>query len=63
MESVVVTYGKGEGKKGSVRMKAIAVEKDAVPLDGIGDYYVSRGIMAALGLKDSDQIKVTFERV
>jgi hypothetical protein len=59
---VVVTYGKGEGKKGSVRMKPVAVENDAVVVDALGDYYVSRAIMTQLGLKDSDLVKVTFEK-
>jgi hypothetical protein len=62
MEKVVVTYGKGEGKKGSVRMKPVAVENDAVVVDALGDYYVSRAIMTQLGLKDSDLVKVTFEK-
>lgn len=62
MDKVVVTYAKGEGKKGSVRVKPIAVENSVVPVMNIGDYYVSRDIMNKLGLSDTDAVKVTFER-
>jgi hypothetical protein len=62
MTNVVVTYGKGEGKKGSVRMKPISVENEVVQVTSIGDYYVSREIMNKLDLHDSDSIKVTFEK-
>jgi len=51
-----------EKVKGSVRMKPVAVENDAVVVDALGDYYVSRAIMTQLGLKDSDLVKVTFEK-
>jgi hypothetical protein len=61
MKSIVVTYGHGDGKKGSVRMKPIAVENSEVPVMNLGDFYVSRDIMNKLGLKDSDSVKVTFE--
>ena len=68
MEKVVLMYGKGDGKKGSVRMKPVTVvevKDNAVTLDsvGLGDIYVSRDIMKALGLKDTDSVKVTFETV
>jgi len=66
MEQVIVTYGKGDGKKGSVRMKPLKVESkdNAVTLEsqGLGDYYVSRDIMKALGLSDDESVKVTIER-
>lgn len=62
MDAVVVTYGNGEGKKGSVRLKPITVENAVVPVTNIGDYYISRDIMNKLGLKDSDVVKVTFEK-
>jgi hypothetical protein len=61
MKSVVVTFGAGAPKKGSVRMKAVAVENAAVPIEAIGDYYVSRDILRVLGLADNAQVKVTFE--
>ena len=61
-QQVVVTFGNGEGKKGSVRMKPIAVENSVVPVMNIGDFYVSRDIMNKLDLKDSDAVKVTFEK-
>jgi hypothetical protein len=69
-KTVVITFGKGEGKKHSVRVKPIEVEvtpaedKPTVTLesDGLGDFYVSRDIMDALGLDDSDKIKMTIER-
>jgi hypothetical protein len=62
MEKIVVTYGNGDPKKGSVRVKPISVEDDAVPVISLGDYYVARGILGALGLKDADSIKITFEK-
>lgn len=62
MQQVVVTYGNGDGKKGSVRMKPIAVEDAVVPVMNLGDCYVSRDIMNKLGLKDTDTVKVTFEK-
>jgi hypothetical protein len=62
MEKIVVTYGDGVGKKGSVRLKPIAVENSVVPVMNIGDYYISRDIMNKLGLKDTDTVKVTFEK-
>jgi hypothetical protein len=51
MEKVVITYSNGEGKKGSVRVKPIAVENSVVPAMNIGDYCVSRDIMNKLGLQ------------
>jgi hypothetical protein len=63
MEKVVVTYGNGVPKLGVVRMKPIAVENAVTPATELGDYYISRKIMGLLGLKDSDSVKVTFEKV
>ena len=62
MEKVVVTYDLKKSCGESVRMKPIAVETSAVPVIGVSDYYVPRSIMNALGLKDSDPVKVTFEK-
>ena len=62
VQEVVITYGAGDGKKGSVRMKALAVEDSLIPAVELGDYYVSRRIMTILGLKDSDSVKVTIEK-
>lgn len=62
MDKVVVTYGNGEGKKGSVRLKPIKVEGSIIPVVNIGDYYISRDIMNKLGLTDEDSVKVTFEK-
>jgi len=70
-KAVILTFGKGVAKKHSVRMEPIAIEinwaedKPSVTLDseGLGDYYVSRDIMNALGLKDGDSIKITIEAV
>lgn len=62
LEKVVVTYGHGEGKTVTVRVKPIAVENSAVPVMGLGDCYVSRSILNALDLKDSDKVKLTFEK-
>ena len=69
-EKVVAVYGEGDGKKHSVRMTPVNVE--VFPIEnpptvtltspGFGDLYVSREIMKTLGLKDSDRVKVTFEK-
>ncbi len=62
MSKVVVVYGNGDPKKGSVRMKPLSVEDEAVPVTNIGDYYLDRAILAKLGLRDSDSVKVTIEK-
>lgn len=69
MKSVVVTFGKGDPKKGSVRVKPLSVElvgcdrDDEVSTEDLGDIYVGRDIMKVLGLSDSDKVKITFEAV
>ena len=62
LAKVVVTYDLKKSCGESVRVKATAVENSAVPVVGVGDYYVPRSIMDALGLKDTDPVKVTFEK-
>ena len=61
-DKVIVTFGNGDPKKGSVRMEALEVEGAVVPVASIGDYYVSRVIMSKLDLNDTDSVKVTFEK-
>jgi uncharacterized Zn-binding protein involved in type VI secretion len=41
MDQVVVTYGQGDPKKGSVRMKPLATT-DGIVMTNLGDYCVSR---------------------
>jgi hypothetical protein len=59
MPNIVVTYGQGDPKKGSVRMKPIHATEDIDP-SNLGDIYVSRDIMKSLGIKDSGTIEVTY---
>ncbi len=61
-QRIIVTYGNGESKKGSVRMKPTAVEPSSVSLMSLGDYYIARTILDRLGIADTDSVKVTFEK-
>lgn len=60
MTKVTVTYGKGDPKKGSVRMKPLSANHD-IDVRDLGDLYVSRSILKILGIKDTGAIGVTFE--
>jgi hypothetical protein len=68
-KQAVVTFAKGDPKKHSVKMEAIsatlvgAEAGTVLVADKLGDIYVSRHIMDALGLKDSATIQVTFQGV
>ena len=62
MEKVVVIYGLKKSCRDVVRVSATSVENSTVFLADISDYYVPRGIMNDLGLKDTDPVKVTFEK-
>jgi len=62
VEKVIVTYDLKKSCSEVVRVKPIAVENSAVTVMNLSDYYISRSIMDALGLKDTDPVKVTFER-
>ncbi len=61
-EKVVVIYGNGESKKGSVRFKAVSVADETVSVISLGDYYVARTVLDKLGIKDNEQVRVTFEK-
>jgi hypothetical protein len=61
-EKIVITYGNGEPKKGSVRMKPTAAEPSTISLMSLGDYYIARTILDRLGIADTDSVKVTFEK-
>jgi hypothetical protein len=62
MERLYIIYGNGDPKKGSVKLSPITSNQPAaIDQSYAGPIYLSRNILNALGAKDHDQIKVTFE--
>lgn len=61
MAKVVGVYGEGKPKKHSVKVGALECKEGDIPASDMGEVYVPRAILKALGATDSSKIRITFE--